>query len=349
MAAQGDKFERIMERVQLLIARADHPGTPPEEADTARKMADALMFKYKIDTLSAPETGSAVEPIWTSIIISENGNLWSNFYVGIVQDIVRHSGCLMQRKMEQKVDDAGFSKWYNVAHVVGFEGDVRYVEMLVASALLAFGRALEPKVHPEESDAANALRLRQGGMERRRIALALFGQWSSENEMKAKNRKVTNLIKQEAERIGQPHLAKELLGRGNNIKTYRESYANGFYWTLSDRIRRLGIERAQSGNGALVLGNWKERLEEALYVKFPNLRPVPSRNVLPGHDDGVKSHKDCPKCHKAKSGYCRDHMWLKPSTAKGRANAYSSAGNRAGSNAARTVDLGPGGRAGIGN
>lgn len=348
MAAQGDKLERIMERVQLLIARADHPATPPEEADTARKMADALMFRYKIETLSAPEQGSAIEPVWASIIIGEQGNEWINFYNGIVQDIVRHSGCLMQRKFERKVNDKGFTNNYYVAHVVGFEGDVRYVEMLVASAMLAFGKALEPKVHHEETDAQNALRLRQGGMERRRIALALFGSWETENEMKAKNRKVTRLIKEEAARIGQPHLVNELLGRGNNIKTYRSSYANGFYWTLTDRIRRLSVERGQSSEGALVLGNWKERLEEALYVKFPNLRPDPERKVLPGHDTAVKSRSECEKCAKAKSGYCRNHSWMKPSTAKTRASAYSSAGQRAGSNAARSVDLGPAGRGQVG-
>ncbi|MFG1774608.1 DUF2786 domain-containing protein [Nocardia salmonicida] len=41
----------IVRRVRALIARADHPGTPPPEAATARAIADQLVRKHGPRTL----------------------------------------------------------------------------------------------------------------------------------------------------------------------------------------------------------------------------------------------------------------------------------------------------------
>jgi hypothetical protein len=203
--------------------------------------------------------------------------------------------------------------------------------MLITHAIAEFGKRLEPKYDPSETLAANALRLRRGGMERRRIAMQLLGTWTTENEMTAKNRKVTALIKEEAARIGEPHLAEELLGRGNNIKTYRQSYAEAFYTTLRGRIRTFEME-ASNAEQALVLASAKNAVEEAYYARYPDLRPKASLGT------SADTHKDCEKCAKAKSGYCREHGWLRPR--KYRDTPYSSSGARAGANAARSVDLG---------
>ncbi len=44
----------MMRKVTALLANADDPATPPAAAETYRAKADALMFKYKIDSLTAP-------------------------------------------------------------------------------------------------------------------------------------------------------------------------------------------------------------------------------------------------------------------------------------------------------
>lgn len=336
------KHKRTMERIQNLLALADDPGATPAEAEIARSQADALMFRYKIDTLTEPEHASLVNPEWREFWVYEHGNGWGNFYLGIAQGVLRHNGILFTTKSDRRVDDKGFTHYWTVLDGVGFGADLQYAEMLITSAIMAFGKAIEPKYDPAETPGQNALRLRRGGMERHRIATAMFGRADTVNAQKALNRKVTKLIKEESAAIGQPNLVDELLGRGGaSISTYREAYANGFYWTLDSRIRSLATERAQSGEGTMVLASWKERLEEALYVKYPHLRPRAQEAQLPSSTGGsqAKSQKDCPKCHKAKSGYCREHLWMKPSTAR-TTKAWSSAGQRAGSNAARTVDLG---------
>jgi len=336
------KHQRMMTRIQNLLALADDPGATPAEAQVARSQADALMFRYKIDTLTEPEHASLVNPEWREFWICEARNSFSHFYTGIAREVLRHNGILVHTRYEQRIDAMGFSKSWIVLDGVGFGADLQYAEMLIVSAIMAFGKAIEPKYDPKETPGQNALRLRRGGMERHRIATAMFGKADTVNAQKALNRKVTGLIKAEAARLGEPRLAEEVLGRkGSSIATYRESYANGFYWTLNSRITTLAQERAQTGGGTMVLASWKERLEEALYVKYPHLRPRPQEAQLPSSTNGsqAKSQKDCEKCHKAKSGYCREHQWMKPRVSSS-TRAWSSAGQRAGSHAARTVDLG---------
>ena len=74
------------------------------------------------------------------------------------------------------------------------------------------------------------------------------------------------------------------------------------------------------------------------FAEYPHLRPSES-----GRAEYVAPNKDCTKCKSAKSGYCREHQYLKPSTGRGRPMAYNYEAASMGRDAARTVDLGPGG------
>lgn len=346
----------MLRKVRALIAKAD-ASEFPDEADAFRRGADALMFKYKIDLATAPAeerlAGGYSKPEWREIDICAMGNEWYNYYSGIALAIVRHVDA-----RSVTLRDSRNSKY--VLRVVGFGADLDYIEMLLTSATLAFGKKMEPTVDPKESDAANAYRLRMGGMERGRIANALWGALSAEeavtegwvsvgsgyqadkrwttkpsNETKARNRKVTNLIKQGATEAGMDPAT--ILGQGNSIKTFRESYANGFYFTLTSRLRNLGLERGETDKG-LVLASLERQVEDMFYGEYPHLKPAQT-----GRDDYIAPNATCTKCKATKSGYCREHMYLKPSTAKRRAGAYNHEASNLGSDAARTVDLGPGG------
>lgn len=344
------KFQDMIGKVRGLLANADDPATTPEAAAMYRDKADALIFKYKIDLASAPAeervgTGYA-KPEWRDIFFCALGNEWRNYYSGIALAIVAHvdARCVTLRKAD------GY-----YLRVVGFGADLDYIEMLLASATLAFGKRMEPTVNKDETETANAYRLRMGGMERHRIATALWGpqehtmdpamsRWESgydeakkaeTNEFKARNRRVTNLIKKGAVEAGEnPDV---VLGRGNSIKTFRESYAGGFYWTLRNRLMNLGLSRGETDKG-LVLASLERQVEEEFYGAYPHLKPSET-----GRDDYVPPNRGCDKCKKAKAGYCRDHMYLKPSTAKPKHSAYNDHASSLGSAAARTVDLGPGG------
>lgn len=331
MSTDAINLDNVIRKAAALRALADDPRTPPHEADSARAKADAIMFKYKIDSLTAPEQQGIARPVpvWKTIWVCRSDNSWQDHYYSIAVAAVNGAQCRYSAVYRTNEDDG--HRWLAL-ETVGYESDVRYAEVLLDSAMSAFGRHLEPKWDKGESDAANCLRLRRGGMERRRIAMAMFGGFQNDNEFKAQNRKVTNLIKAEAKRIGEPHLADEILGRGTNIATYRKSYADSFYWTLTSRMRTKAHADNSEATG-LVLASAKDAVDEMFYERYPHLRP---KARLEG--TSANTQKDCEKCEKTKSGYCREHAWLRPRAS--RDTAYSSAGARAGTHAARSVDLG---------
>jgi hypothetical protein len=64
-----DVDDRILERVRKLLARAEHPSTPPAEAEACSEKAAAMMSRYVIDQamLDASAPGSA--PIVQRIVL----------------------------------------------------------------------------------------------------------------------------------------------------------------------------------------------------------------------------------------------------------------------------------------
>lgn len=343
------KFEDMIGKVRGLLAKADDPAVPPAEATALRDKAEALMFKHKIDLATAPEAerraGGMLKPEWRDIFLCTRGNSLYQYYSGIALTVVRH--------VDARCVTLAGSDGYHL-RVVGFPADLDYAEMLLASAILAFGKRMEPKVNPDEPEETNAFRLRMGGMERHRIADALWGPMADEeawtygpksggrgwgrqpsNAFKARTRKVTNLIKKGAADAGED--PKVVLGQGNSIKTFRESYASGFYHTLVNRLRNLALHRGETDKG-LVLASLERQVEEMFYGEYPHLRPSES-----GRAEYVAPNKDCAKCKAAKSGYCREHGYLRPRSGGGRAAAYNYEAADMGRAAARTVDLGPGG------
>src|ERR1700754_889350 len=229
------KFADMIAKVRGLIAKADDPAVTPQEAALLRQKAEALQFKYKIDLATAPEAerraGGMLKPEWREIYLcsATAGDLYS-YYSGIALTVIRHVDA------RTAVINKGAEGFY--LRVVGFPVDLDYAEMLLASAILAFGKKMDPSVDREASEASNAYRLRMGGMERGRIADALWGRLPTgqdvtyayndsgqykpkpSNAAKARNRKVTNLIKQGAAEAGEDPSV--VLGQGNSIKTFRE-------------------------------------------------------------------------------------------------------------------------------
>jgi hypothetical protein len=214
-----------------------------------------------------------------------------------------------------------------VAKCVGYESDLRFAEMLFVSFSLAFAGKMEPKYNPAISEQENAYIMRSAGMEGRRIAMAIYGR-----EDKPLRVKVRNMFRAEAAARGES--VEGLSGRGSNVATFRQSYAEGFQTEAARRLRRM--KQSTGDTGALVLKSRKEAVDEAFYVAYPAYRPVPITDAPAIGDD----QRDCAKCKKAKSGYCRDHAYLKPRWGRYTEPRHSEAGYARGQSAAQSVDLG---------
>lgn len=279
-------LDKILERVKKMVALADHPNTPPHEADLARTQADALMLKYRIDETVLIMSGmhgdseGGMKPVWRDLSLAKTSSEFYKYYSRLAGACMRHVGA------EGVLDHQDGNLIFKA---VGFESDLRYMDILLTSCLVEFGKRLEPKYDRNLSDQENAYEMRHAGMERKRIAEILFGSWETENEMKAKNRKVTSLIKKEAEKRGEdPSI---VLGRGNNMKTYRESYAEGFVGQIYARLLRMRTANGEDSR-ALVLADRHDLVLEALYERYDYLRPKPVDPNAPRQKVRIAKGKD---------------------------------------------------------
>jgi hypothetical protein len=327
-----DRLAKMLERARNLMARADHPNTPKPEADLARRQAESLMEKYRLTEEDMVQSGEMAATVgFREIILCRSGSEFRDYYYSLGLQVAGHLD--LPYSVKYKTDDEG---WRVIAlEFVGYESDLAIADLMVTEMINAFGKHLEPKYDPTESNEENAWRLRSGGWERARIASVLYGPSETENEQKAKNRKVTALIRQYADRHDGLD-ADDLLGRGNNIKGYRKSFADAFLNTL---VRRLWeMREARSEGGAIVFANRRDRLMEALYERYPDRRPMPRTADL----EGSFPAKECPKCLRAKTGYCREHKPAAYPRSRATGPSYSSAGARRGREAAASVNIGSG-------
>jgi hypothetical protein len=262
-----------------------------ESAANHRAMAEGLMKKYRI----AEEEALAVDPDSSKPIVHyitlRDTNVHSpleTWYRSLFTRIARHTGVRFAIRYE--------GPFRVVATVVGYEGDVRYTEFLWTAAYLMFTTRIDPVWNSELSEAENIFRLRNAGIERRKIADSA---WGNGRDAAARS-KVQRIYVRECERRNEPVRA---AGLGYQTEVYREAYARSFRDTLDMRMTEAR-DAADSVGGAVVLAGRSERVDEAFYTVFPDLRPS-TEVVTP------VTPEPCDACAKAKSGHCRKHRELK--------------------------------------
>lgn len=328
-----EKLDSILRKVQSLLAHADDQGNSPEAQETYRQKAEALMFTYRIEENQLAQEGGAaadgIRPVWRTMWICRGGSEFTSTYRYMMASALSHVGAKAVINYLSNPDD-NRQGWY-AAIAVGYESDLRYAELLYTSMHLGFAGKMEPRYDASKSDAENAYIMRSAGMEGRRIAAAIWGDDAKPNRVKARK-----LFAQWASSIGEDPSV--LLGRGNSVSTYRESYAEGFESEMWSRLTRM---RQSHGDKDIVLKSRVEAVQEALWEKYPNMRP--GKAAAAGRAIGGRD--TCERCKKASSGYCREHAYLKPRVGRYVEKAYSAAGDARGRVAARSVDLG---RAGTG-
>lgn len=273
--------------IRAALASAEDESYPEAVRATYRAKAEELMIKYRIAEEEALATDEAASvPILRDIRVTTPhvGHSMGHHYQSAFRSVANHCGVRYTYVWE-----SGY-----VARVVGYAGDVRYLDFLWTAALLMFSTRIDPRWDDELSIEENVWRLRNAGIERRVIADRA---WGNGREASARS-KVQRIYVRECGRRGEDVRA---AGLGFGTETYRQAYADAFVTTLR---RRLADARdaADSVRGGLVLHGRADRVDEAFYGHFPNLRPQPMTDTPP-----PAAPKPCPKCAKNKSGSCREH------------------------------------------
>lgn len=280
--------------IRSLLALAEHPNTPVEEARQAQAKAEGLMREYRVseEEALAVDPGSVL-PITFKIVLrsaGQGGSELTSYVYDIFGLIARHCG--VRFHINRLAD------WSTEATVVGYEGDVRYAEFLWTASYLMFSTRIDPTWSPNRSEDDNIFMLRQAGIPRGQIADMA---WGNGKDAAARS-KVQRIYVRECARRGETPLA---TGLGFQSSSYRTAYADSFVTTLSSRLR-VARDAANSVAGLPVHHGRQERVDEAFYGVFPKLRPDTS--PVPAW---VDPRTECPKCAKAKSGACNDHSYMR--------------------------------------
>lgn len=278
-------------KIQGLLANAADESLTEEARASYQAMAEKLMRQYRIDeeqAIATDDAGASV-PVFRIVRVTNRqqaGHL-GHFYNRTFLEIARHCGI----RAAMQWDD-GY-----VAHVVGYEGDIRYAEFLWTAALMMFVTRIDPRWDDTLPETENIWRLRNAGIQRREIADKAWGYGAG---LEAKNRsKVQRIYLAESKRRGEPAKA---TGLGHQTDVYRRAYAESFVETLAHRlmVARLAVD---TESGGLVLHGRAERVDEAFYDRFPSHRPTP-------RTEQAEEYTPCPRCAAAKSGHCRQHPGL---------------------------------------
>lgn len=320
-------LNKIMARVQALLAKADSTEYP-EEATTYRAKAEQFMREYRIAeeqliAVDQTEIKPEVHRLWLGPM-SDNTRAEANKHsffqewYGLAVAAARHAGARCHYRWGSNPDTGEYGIY---AVLVGYSGDVRLAEIIYTAARIVFGDRVEPKPDPTMSDRVNAYRLRSAGITRDRAAKLIWGETSH-----ARAAQVGKWYKEECLARGEQPV---LDGRGINAALYRNEFARAFVDEL-DRRLYAARDAADTTGGALVLAGRAERVEEAFYNEFPNLRPQPKTDVANTEKSPAKRSRT-PKPYWETAAYRREQ--------ERRQSATGYAARSAGKAAAREVDL----------
>jgi Protein of unknown function (DUF2786) len=156
---------KMLERVRALLAKADSTNFP-EEANTFRAKADALMTQYAIDQWQVDAaTGAAnarPEPEVRQVDFSwwSNGHSLRDHLWDLLWDVAAHCRCVVATRGY----GSGHGGSYSTMPVIGLPSDLDYMDMLFTHLMLQMQKEMAPQPNPTQTLGENALRMRQAGM-----------------------------------------------------------------------------------------------------------------------------------------------------------------------------------------
>ena len=128
-----DVDDRILERVRKLLAKAEHPATPPAEAEAFSEKAAALMSRYVIDQAMIDATRPVdVQPVTRTLVVDAPYALPKTVLLDHVARAFRV--CMA---MGRDLDSGG-----RRCTLVGFPADLDTAELLFTSLLLQASTAV---------------------------------------------------------------------------------------------------------------------------------------------------------------------------------------------------------------
>lgn len=151
------ELNSVLRKVNALIAKAEHANTPPDEADTARSMADALMLKYAIQEAQLDAARPAAERMLPDQIdFTLGAGDLDGWLATLATRVAGHCRC-KTRNFAKYADGV----WVGTAY--GYQADLRYFELLWTTIRLHMTGILRPGMDKSKSLEDNCYDLHNAG------------------------------------------------------------------------------------------------------------------------------------------------------------------------------------------
>jgi len=295
-------LDSILSKVRGLVNKAEHPETPPAEAQACREAADRLMLKYAIDqaTLrqSMPEA-QRMKPSIMDIDIVEVGSPYEIYFTNLVMIICEHTrtqavffGLNYPSDLLEYYDK--YSNRPQIrAKIYGFEADLKYFEILYTTLLLHMSNGIDPKINPALSDDENSYNLRMAGYQWADIARMFYAKGHEFGWDGVANgngyMKFTGYWKRaanrEAARRGEKHV--HIPAKKNIREIWRKNFARSYTSTL--RVRLANARNSREVTGELVLRADMDAIRALLEKDNPNLKTSAAIDDTPYNDEAWKA------------------------------------------------------------
>lgn len=298
--------EKIMDRVSRLLALAEHPNTPPAEAETALRMANSLITKHAIDEaiLRRSQTISDRRSIKRSRVYLGAGE-----FTPYLRTIFESAADSLRVSVGQKMVLVD-GKYTTEFWAYGADEDVTWLEMLFSMVKLQLLMKIDPKWDSGIGYDANIYNFKVAGFKWKEINRIAMENGHESRESTER----TIISRRRAEQLGLEHTEvvegetkhdwdgvyvrqtngffhklkaayvrhSKAIGDDTRVVTqsheaYRLSFAESFRSTMSERFFRMKMDSEEEMDSipgaALAIRDMREESNEALWRDFPYLNP----------------------------------------------------------------------------
>lgn len=272
MTETNTKRESMLKKVRALLDKAESTTFGPER-DAFLAKADDLMLRHAIAEAELASLGGnnkREDPEVRRINVCTANNPLRDQLAAIITAVARHNRSKII--FSHTLDDKRSSSRPVFASIVGFPSDLDYIEMVYTSLTLQLANELEPKPDPSKSEMENVTALKAAGVPWSRIVTLLGYEYETEDGKPTPDRqRIIFGWRKYVKEQGETQLM------NNNPKSYQRSYADGFVYEVSKRLRELkarqdrDIVGGSESSTALVLRDRKTEVDRLYAAAFPNV------------------------------------------------------------------------------
>ena len=265
-------MDKILEQVQALLARAEHPNTPEPERELCFERANKLITRHALDEAIIRSRQTAEErrrPVTEKFRWMEKASSFAPYLRTILSEICETNRC---RAIIHPAT-------YEVT-VVGFKEDVSWVQMLYMNCYFTFLSKMFPKWNDELGYDENVYNFKIAGYKWPAIndtAVKHGHEDHSRSKWNYETHKYDYSIGGAVIAAYKRHAKK--VGDTNRVQTqrhsaYRMSFAEAFARRVSSRLEQMREEAARMSESApgmmLAIRN---DVDDMFYELFPNMNP----------------------------------------------------------------------------